>query len=42
MVDEITQYLKDGLANKKQALNSVTIPEILRSQVRKDVGLLSA
>ncbi|CDW89871.1 UNKNOWN [Stylonychia lemnae] len=40
LTEDIAQFLKDGLENKKQALNSVTIPDILRSQIRKD-GLVN-
>eukprot|EP00347_Sterkiella_histriomuscorum_P002593 403367545 len=36
LTEDIQQFLKDGLENKKQALNSVTIPDILRTQGRKD------
>ena len=37
LTDEITQFLKEGLANKKQAVTNISIPEILRNQLRKDL-----
>ena len=36
MVDEIEGFLKDNLQSKKQAVNNVTIPDIMRNAIRMD------
>ena len=37
--DEMTHYMKEGLINKQNAVDGLLVPEIRRSQIRKETLL---